>query len=74
MKKRDWLEVYVENHRSEWDDLKAPERIWNGIEHKLDKKKKGTRFITLSVWKMAAIFLSVLAGGAMMGKYYFSNY
>jgi hypothetical protein len=73
MKKRDWLEVYVENHRSEWDDLSAPERIWNGIEHKLDKKQKGTRFITLSLWKMAAIFLSVLVGGAMMGKYYFSN-
>lgn len=73
MKKRDWLEVYVEDHRAEWDQHKAPERIWNGIEHKLDKKKKKSRLITLTVWKMASIFLGVLVCGAWMGKIYFSS-
>ena len=73
MKKRDWLEVYVEDHRAEWDEHKAPERIWNGLEHKLDKRKKKGKLITLTVWKMAAVFLGVLMGGAMLGKYYFSN-
>ena len=73
MKKRDWLEVYVEDHRAEWDQHKAPERIWNGIEHKFDKKKKKSKLITLTVWKMAAIFLGVLVGGAWMGKICFSS-
>lgn len=72
MKKRDWLEVYIKDHRAEWDDVWAPESVWNGIEHKLDAKKYG-RLITLSVWKLVAVFLGVLIGGALVGSYYFSS-
>ncbi|MBK8701044.1 MAG: hypothetical protein IPN29_16500 [Saprospiraceae bacterium] len=73
MNTKDWLEKYIQQNRPSFDVHKAPDELWVGLEKRLDQKGQGSRFITLSVRMMAAVFLGVLVCGAFLGKMYFSN-
>jgi hypothetical protein len=69
---KDWLEKIIFESKDKQNIHKAPPSLWDQIEKELDKKQK-TNIISISWFRIAAIFLGVLVSGIFIGKIYFSQ-
>ena len=53
---KDQFEKYINEHREEFDDLRAGEHLWEGIESSLEDDQKKTNWPTI-LWRAAAVAL-----------------
>jgi len=72
--KKDRIEDYIRDHRSEFDHDSPPPMVWMNIEKSLDKKEsKGTVVREMStptimrIMQIAAMFVVVMGVGLMIG-------
>jgi hypothetical protein len=71
--KKDWLEKQIFENKAELNTRKAPADMWNKIENRLDNKGKKREVLMMSIYKIAAVLLGVVATGAFVAKIYFQN-
>jgi hypothetical protein len=70
---KDWLEKVIFEKKEALNYRATPPHVWQNIEKQLGQSKKNGQLIRLNVYKIAAVFIGVLAAGILIGKIYFSE-